>query len=201
MLARKRLVELYGDDKRNYEICLILHQRLSEEELKKRLSSVRDIVEAEVTVNSVKDKAEVVEITFTKIRSFSYPIQNNSNTKGYYACVYTKAAPSIVSVIRRRLSLESDVLRVLLVLANPKKQSYGIFSNQYETDSYKNKNRFYSYDDPNTLSRFLGEQARIAEKKSPVGRSVPKNQSKVQRAVSKVIKTARFLSLLPYQED
>ncbi|WP_342262192.1 30S ribosomal protein S6 [Alphaproteobacteria bacterium endosymbiont of Tiliacea citrago] len=224
MLARKRLVELYGDGKRNYEVCLILHQHLSEDEVKKKLSSLKAIIETEIVqkkdeyqtskkrsklaVNpsdentSTVQVAEVVEASFTKIRSFSYPINDKSNSKGYYVCLYTKSSPSIVDIIKKKISLESDVLRVLISLANPKKQSYGIFSNQYETDAYKNKNKFYSYDDPNTLSKFLGEQARIAERKGALfNKKPPKNQSKIQRSVSKVIKTARFLSILPYREE
>lgn len=222
-MARKRLVELYNAGKknynagkRNYEICLILHQRLSEDELNKKLVVIKSIIEAEIPKDSINilrnfdsfgssdfssNKGEIVDIVSTKIRSFCYPIQNNSNLKGYYICVYAKIDPVIVSIIRNKLSLESDVLRVLVVLANPKKQSYGVFSNQYETDAYKNKNKFYSYDDPNTLSRFLGERAKIAEKKATIGKKTSKNQSKTQRAVAKVIKTSRFLSLLPYQED
>lgn len=200
-MARKRLVGLYKDGKRNYEVCLIIHQRLSEEDLKKKLLSLKELLETEILVNSVKEKAEVVDTASTKIRSFSYAIQNNSNTKGYYACLYTKMSPLAVDALRKKISLESDVLRVLVVLANPKKQSYGIFSNQYETDAYKNKNKFFSYDDPNVLSRFLGEQARISERKSSMGKKPSKNQSKIQRSVSNVIKTSRFLSLLPYKED
>lgn len=222
-MARKRLVELYNvgkknynEGKRNYEICLILHQRLSENELHKKLTIIKSIVETEIPKDSVNvlrnfdsfgssnvffNKGEIVDIVSTKIRSFCYPIQNNSNLKGYYVCLYVKSDPAIVSIIKKKLSLESDVLRVLVVLANPKKQSYGIFSSQYETDSYKNKNKFYSYDDPNTLSRFLGESAKIAEKRITIGKKTSKNQSKIQRAVSKVIKTSRFLSLIPYKED
>lgn len=193
-MARKRLVNLYSDGKRNYEICFIVHQRLSEEDLKKKVAVVKSIIEAEAS-------SQVVDLVFTKIRSFSYAISTSSNLKGYYACAYTKADPSALVAIKHKISLEADVLRVLIVLANPKKQSYGIFSSQYETDSYKNKNKFFSYDDPNTLSRFLGERGRISSKKATLGKNAPKNQAKSQRAVSKVIKTTRFLSLLPYQED
>lgn len=200
-MARKRLINLYADEKRNYEICLILHQRLSEEDLNKKLDSIKSIIQTEVKIQDTVERPQVVEVATTKIRSFSYSIQNKNNTKGYYSCLYTKAHPLVIEIIRKKISLESSVLRVLIVLANPGKQSYGIFSPQYETDAYKNRNKFYSYDDPNTLSKFLGEQARIAEKKRTLGKKINKFQSKIQRAVSKVIKTSRFLSLLPYKEE
>lgn len=192
-MARKRLVDLYKEDKRNYEICLILTQKLSDEGVKKINENFKKLIE--------KEGGQVVECSVTKLMSFCYAINTSNNHKGYYVCFYSKMDSASINIVKAKLLVESEVLRVLIKLANPKKQSYGIFSSQYNTDAYKNKNKFFSYDDPVLLSRFLSERARIAGRKVTLGKNIAKNVSKKQRSVSKVIKTARAFALLPYQED
>lgn len=192
-MARKRLVNLYKDDNRNYEICYIVSQRVSEEDLRK----LNEMLKSEIEKH---DGAKVVELSETKLISFAYTLNLNNN-KGYYVCCYVKCKPESIAKIRLKLSMESNILRVLIRLANPKKQSYGIFSPQYNTDAYKNKNKFFSYDDPNNLIKFLSEGSRISPRRMTVGKRISKNSSKMQRSVSKVIKTSRSFALLPYRED
>jgi len=195
-LARKRLVKFYKGSQRNYEIPIIMSQKLSETELKAQLSEMRVMITKEF-------EAEVIDISNTSIRPYAYPIQTPNNKKGYFACMYIKANPEKIHEIRKKLSSENNVLRVFAILANPKKQSYGIFSPKYEEEysSHKNKNKLFSYDDPNTLLKFIGERGKIEGQKSIVGKKIVYNLAKKQRIISKTIKTARLLSILPYQED
>lgn len=192
-MARKRLVNLYKDDKRNYEICYIVDQRLSEDALKKLNESIKIDIEK-------YDGVKVVEQSVTKLLTFSYLIGSN-HSKGYYVCCYVQSHPEYIKKIQTKLSMETGVLRVLIRIANPKKQSYGIFSPQYNTDGYKNKNRFFSYDDPNVLFKYLSEGARIAPRKITLNKKISKNSAKNQRSVARVIKTARAFALIPYTED
>jgi len=73
--------------------------------------------------------------------------------------------PKIVSELQVKLSIQDDVLRTFVILANPKKQSLGLFASNYEDNSYSPKKRLISYDDPNLLIKFLGERGRIEPRK------------------------------------
>lgn len=192
-MPRKRLVNLYKDGSRNYEICYIVDQKLSEDAVKKLNDSVKSDIEKHEGV-------KVVEQSCTKLITFSYLV-GDKNSKGYYVCCYVKSQPGLIKKIREKLAMESSILRILIRLANPKKQSYGIFSPQYNTDAYKNKNRFFSYDDPNALFKYLSEGSRIAPRRITLGKKISKSSAKRQRSVARVIKVARAFALLPYTEE
>ena len=184
-MAKKTLVNFYKDSERNYEICLLINQKLSEKDLKTNLETIKKIIE--------KNNGKVVSIANTKIKDFAYPVSSSKEKKGYYACLYTKINPDKINELEKIIRLEDNVLRVGITLANPKKQSYGIFSGTYENSSIKNKNNFISYDDPNNLLRFIGERGKIINKK--------KNTALIQKQVSRTIKFARKMAILPFIED
>lgn len=185
-MARKRLVNYYKDGKRNYEACVLISNKLDEAALKTKIEELKQII--------VNIGEEVVEVMHTKIKEFAYKLQLSKEKTGYFVCFYLKASADKVEVIKNKIKVENDVLRIMILLAKPKKQSYGIFTPNYE-ENYKNKNTFVSYDDPNYLYKFLGECARI----------IPSNNkskhNKKQRLIAHTIKQARILSILPFIED
>jgi ribosomal protein S6/ribosomal protein S18 len=192
-LARKSLRSFYKGEKRNYEMCLIMTQKLSEDALKSKLGEVKSRVE--------EFNGEVIETVNTKVRTFEYPINTKSNTKGYYACLYFKLKPSEINPLKAKLSLEDSILRVLIVLADPKKQSYGMFSANYEDDAVRKNSQNVSYDDPNALLAYAGEAWKIVPTKRSQGSKISGGASKKQRKISKLIKTARSMALFPYKDS
>lgn len=189
----KKLVKAYKGPTRNYEIACIINQSLSQEAVAKKIEELKAIATAA--------GGKVHEAAVTNLKSYAYPINSANNKKGYYACLYTTMEPANVSEIARKISIQDDVLRVLTLLSDPSKQNNGIFAANYEDDSYKPRRKVFSYDDPNTLIKFLGERGRIEPRKQSVGRNVPAGIALKQRVISKAIKRSRFLSLLPYIEE
>lgn len=192
-MARKRLINFYKGDKRNYEVALILNQKLSADALKQKIEDLKEI--------ATSLGAEISHVAHTNLKSYAYPINSTNNKKGYYACFYLSMEPKNVAELSRKASIQDDVLRILVILSNPKKQSLGIFANNYEDDSYKPKKRIISYDDPNALIKFMGERGRIEPMKQTLGKNVTPGLAARQRVLSKEIKRSRFLSLLPYIEE
>lgn len=192
-MSRKRLIRAYKGEERKYEIACILSQTLSQEAAKSKVEELKSI--------AVALGAKIENIAITNLKSFSYAIETTNNKKGYYACLYLFMKPENVSEMLRKFSIQDDVLRTLALLADPAKQSHGVFAANYEDESYKPKKKIISYDDPNTLIKFLGERGRIEPRKQSLGRNVPAGLALRQRVISKAIKRSRFLSLLPYIEE
>lgn len=191
-MSRKRLIKAYKGGMRNYEIAFILNQSLSAEGLKKKIDQLKEIAE--------ELGATINHIASTALKSYAYPIASTNNKKGYYACIYASMKPENMAELVRKSSIQDDVLRILVVLSDPRKQTNGIFANNYEDDS-RPKQRFISYDDPNLLIKFLGERGRIEARKQSMGKRIGSGVAARQRVLSREIKRSRFLSLLPYIEE
>lgn len=174
-------------------MAFIINQTLSQEALKTKME------ELQVIAKSLG--AEIDHIATTSLKSYTYPIGSTANKKGYYACLYISIAPENVAELVRKCSIQDDVLRILILLADPNKQTHGIFASNYEDDSYKPKKRIISYDDPNVLIKFLGERGRIEPRKQSLGKNIAPDAALKQRMISREIKKSRFLSLLPYVEE
>lgn len=193
-MAKKRLINFYKGEKRSYEVSFILNHTLSTEALKEKIEALKKLAQEEFN-------AEIKHIAQTGLKSYCYPINSTNNKRGYYGLLLIELKPENVSELLRKISIQDDVLRALIVLADPKKQNYGVFSNNYEEESQKTRNKVISYDDPNALIRFLGERGKIEPRKQSVGKKILKGIAIKQRIISKQIKIARFLSLLPYVEE
>jgi ribosomal protein S6/ribosomal protein S18 len=191
-LARKRLVALYKGTDRKYEVAVILKQTLSMEAVKTKMDQLQSI--AEELGSKIESKS------YTGLKSFAYPIESKNNTRGYFGCLYISTSAEKINEIRRKISLEDDVLRTLIIIHNPAKTFNGIFGSNYEDESEK-KRKSISYDDPNYISRFIGERAKIEPKKQNLGRRVQRGTSLRQRKISREIKRARYFNLIAYVSD
>ncbi len=184
-MANKRLIKSYKDGKRVYEICLILNHTLTNDSLKQKMEEAEKIV--------TENNGKVLIMSATSLKSYAYPIKSTNNKKGYYGMIIVEAEPLNIAEISRKLWILQDCLRVLVLLSKNKKiEQSSIFSSSYEEESFK-KNKAVSYDDPNTLIKFLGERGKIEARKTGVARK--------QRLIAKQVKISRFLSLLPYVEE
>jgi len=193
-MSRNRLIRAYKGDTRNYEVACILSQNLSAEQVKAKMNELKEI--------AVQLGAKAHDTTTTNLKSYAYPIESRNNKKGYYGCLYISTEPKNITELNRKISIQDDILRVMILLADPTKQQLGIFASNYEEESYgKSKKRVFSYDDPNTLFKFLGERGRIEPRKQSASKRISKGIALRQRVLSKAIKRSRFLSLLPYIEE
>lgn len=192
-MANKRTKNYYKGENRDYEFSLIIHQKLSVDEVNRKLEEIAEIAKSY--------GAEVRQIAKTAIKSYAYAIDDKKNKKGYYGCIYLSTKPENIAEIRRKALLRDNVIRVLVVLVNPKKFSLGIFSPSYEDESSRAKKKFFVYNDPNALLKFTGERGKIEPRKQPLSRRVTKGVAKRQRTISRAIKQSRYMSLLPFVED
>jgi ribosomal protein S18/ribosomal protein S6 len=151
--------------------------------------------------NIVKSHNGVIKSAHnTELMSYSYAINSRNNKKGYYALFLAEFEAKHVAELSRKFSIQNHVLRVAIMLKNPKKNSNGIFSVGNEEEQ-KNRKRIASYDDPNNLTKFLGECGKIDKRKQTVNKKTQHGIARKQHLVSKQIKLARFLALLPYVEE
>ena len=192
-MARKRIANYYKGELRDYEFSFIIHQTLSVDEVNRKLEEIATIAK--------ENGAEVKQIAKTQIKSYAYSINERTNTKGYYACIYMSINPANIIEIKRKAALKDGVLRVFVMLINPKKFSLGIFSPNYEDENSRTKKKFFVYNDPNTLLRFVGERGKIEPRKQHSSKKISQGIAAKQRTISKAIKQARFMSLLPFVED
>lgn len=189
-MSRKSIAESYKGGARRYELVFIAKQTLSQDSVNKKLEEVKNMI--------VENKGEIDESYGPILRTFAYPIESKQNQKGFYCCVCAKIDPSFTVEIRRRLLIDDDILRVLIVLSSPARKSKGIFEPGYDEEFDKSKKRSLYYSDPNFLIRFIGERGKISPKKQTIGKKIEKGISAKQRKISKEIKRARYLSLLSY---
>ena len=192
-MSKKRLIRAYKGETRKYEIACILSQTLSQDAAKNKMEELKAI--------ATSLGASVENVALSNLKSFAYAINSTNNKKGYYGCLYLNIKGEDLAELIRKFSIQDDVLRTLALLADPTKQSHGVFAPNYEDETYKARKKVIAYDDPNTLIKFLGERGKIEPRKQSLGRNVPAGLALRQRLVSKAIKRSRFLSLLPYIEE
>lgn len=192
-MPRKRLIKSYRKYDRKYEFVSILSQELSLDSAKEKMEEIKAI--------ATSFGGYIKLAALTNLKSYAYAINTPNNKKGYYCCIYLTIKPENVMEMKNKVSIQNHVLRTFIVLTHKDKQNNNIFSSNYEDDTHRNKKKLISYDDPNTLFKFLGERSKIEPKKQSLGRNIAKGVSLRQRKISKEVKRARFLSLLPYIEE
>ena len=90
----------------NYRLTLIVREKLDEKERKALLDDV------------VKSFGELKKEDLWGSRSFSYPIAHDS--KGYYAHYEFSSEPDTIAALDKKLKLNEDVIRYLLLKHEPR---------------------------------------------------------------------------------
>ncbi len=90
---------------RPYEMMVILDPDLGEDGIAKKIQEIREWIE--------QDGAVLESIEEWGHRKFAYPIKKKD--EGYYAIFYFKAEPEFSLTLRRKVELDSGILRGMIV--------------------------------------------------------------------------------------
>ena len=173
------------DEQRLYEMVVIFDAGLEEEALEEKLR----ILEGSITGTG----GTVEEVTRWGKRRLAYPIKKKES--GTYVILLFKAAPDSLGEIERGIKLDEQVLRHLVVLKErvSEGKSRGVtFTKKKKFLSGLSDVKEIDYKDEKFLARFLTERGKI------VPRRTSGLSAKSQRQLSRAIKRARFLAILPY---
>lgn len=187
----------------NYEIYLVFHPEIQESELDDQLNNLQNLLK-EIQAQDLKIEKE-------GLKKFAYPIKKHR--LGYYVLVnFNLELEQIRSVnqISKKLNLNEKVLRYIILnqteylkqKAKEKLNSNPEFTNHKDLNkSLKGTKRCIikylglkeiDYKDVNFLNQFVSPYAKIFNRKK-TGTS-----AKFQRKISKAIKHARHMGLLPF---
>lgn len=91
---------------REYELVYIFKSALAEDEVDRKLERFHAVLE--------DGESEITAVERWGKQQLSYPIRNETN--GTYVVVQFAADPSLLAELERRLKLDEDLLRYLIVL-------------------------------------------------------------------------------------
>lgn len=204
---------------RPYEIVYIFDPALDEGAIDEKLGRYHDVV--------TEGGGQVTAVDHWGGRQLAYPV-DGQNT-GYYVVAQFEADPDNLPEFERLLKLEDDLMRYLLVLHEgepiggesilaprpPSEEEEEDDDEDLDEDEEEDDEsppefqggrgrrhrhdgpavELLNYKDVATLSRFITEQGKI----------LPKRTTKVaapfQRQLSKAVKRARYLALIPYVRE
>lgn len=90
---------------RNYETLIVLQPQASEEEIAALLTRIKDIIEADGTVESVEEWGK---------RTLAYEIDKQF-TEGYYVLINFKASPSVLPNLEHLYKITGLIIRDIVV--------------------------------------------------------------------------------------
>ena len=202
---------------KDYEIVYIFNPNVDEDNVSQKVESLQSLLLA--------DGGESLAIDHWGLKQFAYPIGDWEN--GYYVVSHMRVQSSALPEFERVLGLEEDVLRYLIVVnqGEPTTQE-SVLAEVFnpadppvtDDDSSKTEEEptevvkdsvgprgsarrrqldgppvsILNYKDVDRLSQFITEQGKILPKRTT------KVSASFQRQLSKAIKRARFLALVPY---
>jgi len=203
--------------RRMYELAYILTSVLSSDQISEVVSKITAAVK-----NAGGDVREVDQAGMQRL---AYPVAKKRN--GYYVNMYFEGPGTVVARLERLLSIDDHVLRYL-VLAMDKQMLYAYHvkkrtelmvaapesqngeggtevTEATQTDETAvlslpelkpvGGQPYIDYKDTSFLKRFINEQGKM------LPRRVTDVSARRQRAISRAIKQARHLALLPYVAD
>jgi small subunit ribosomal protein S18 len=187
----------------NYELYMILHPELSSDEVDTHIASLESVLSTEVV-------AQNISIDKQGLKKLAYPIAKH--TSGFY-CLITfeselKDIRNMINV-ERKINLDESIVRFIIVnqtdyIVQKSKEEL----NKVEVTSLRELNkskavakrcisrhlglREVDYKDTEYLNQFTSPYAKI------FSREKTGSSSKFQRKISKAIKRARHMALMPF---
>lgn len=154
-----------NDEKKKYEIMIVLQPDISEEEMAKKLEQVKKLIE--------KNKGEIFHEDIWGRKEFAYPIKKH--TVGFfYVLNFISQEAKRIKEIEENLQLDNQVLRHLLI-----KTPFN-----YEIKSYKEEEIKEAEDKKKEVK--VEEKKPIAKKKKPEKKTItPKIKPKTPKAEEK----------------
>jgi len=202
---------------RMYELAYILTSVLSSDQISEVVSKITAAIK--------NAGGDVREVNQWGMQRLAYPVSKKRN--GYYVNVYFEGPGTVVARLERLLSIDDHVLRYL-VLAMDKQMLYAYHVKKRTelmiaaSEAHNGENGaeiteaaettetvetvlpeirpvggqpHIDYKDTSFLKRFINEQGKM------LPRRVTDVSARRQRAISRAIKQARHLALLPYVAD
>jgi small subunit ribosomal protein S18 len=186
----------------NYELYLILSPLLDAKETDAQIQKIQQVLETEMHATDVKIEKEGV-------RRMAYPIKKQWN--GFYVLItfdLNLTNTSTVSLLEKRINLMTDVQRYIVVnqteyLKQLAKDNTKETEITYHRELNKGKKKkqcivthmnksAIDYKDVEFLNQFTSPYAKI------FGRSRTGTKSKYHRKVTRAIKRARHMALMPF---
>ena len=202
---------------KDYEIVYIFNPNVDEDNVSQKVESLQSLLLA--------DGGESLAIDHWGLKQFAYPIGDWEN--GYYVVSHMRVQSSALPECERVLGMEEDVLRYLIgVIQGEPTTQESVLAEVFnpagppvtDDDSSETEEEptevvkdsvgprgsarrrqldgppvsILNYKDVDRLSQFITEQGKILPKRTT------KVSASFQRQLSKAIKRARFLALVPY---
>ena len=202
---------------KDYEIVYIFNPNLDEDSVTQKLEKFHSVLLAE--------GGESLALDHWGLKQFAYPIKDRKN--GYYVVSQMRVKASGLPEFERLVGLDDDILRYLVVMNRGEPTSQEsvlaeVFSppsppadsddsgEEEEAPTEERKESVgprgsarrrqmdgppvsvLNYKDVDRLSQFITEQGKILPKRTT------KVSASFQRKLSRAIKRARFLALVPY---
>lgn len=186
----------------NYELYMILNPELSSDEIDTGINAVNDILTKEV-------KAKDSEIKKQGLKKLAYPV--SKHTSGFYCLIsFNCELEDIRSMneVERKINLNESIVRYIIVnqtdylvqksKEQPKKTEITALRDLNKAKTGKkclSKHlglREIDYKDTEYLNQFVSPYAKV------FSRVKTGSSSKFQRKISKAIKRARHMALMPF---
>ena len=183
-------------NRKMYELTYILTSVLTSEQTAEVVVRVNEIIESA--------GGSISEVEEWGARKLAYPVDKKKN--GYYVNLYFEGPGTLIPRIERALTIDDNVLRSLILAMDKSmvahfhtrtagRQEVGENQANAETTTTGSPRKYIDYKDTDYLRRFVNEQGKM------LPRRVLDVPAKKQRAISRAIKRARHLALMPYVAD
>lgn len=188
-------------NRRMYELTYILTSVLSS-------GQIADVV-SKITAAVENAGGDIKLVDQWGMRRLAYPVAKKRN--GYYVNMYFEGPGTMVTRLERLLTIDDHVLRYL-TLAMDKKMLAAFQAKQRSQEAVAASGdgeaapavqelvrvrgpRYIDYKDSDFLKRFTNEQGKMLPRRFTMV------SAKRQRAITRAIKRARHLALMPYVAD
>ena len=189
--------------KQNYELYIIFNPELSADQITKEQNNINDLLVKEV-------KAQEIEVNQEGIRKLAYPIKKHRS--GFYSLINFTAESADtknLSNVEKKLNINDTVFRYIIInqtdflkqIAKEKRTNVEITNHRELNKGKTVKNKCISkymglrvidYKDVEFLNQFTSPYAKIFH------RSKTGSSAKFQRKITKAIKRARHMALMPF---
>lgn len=188
-------------DTNQYELTYVISGVLSDQEINKTVKRVNKAVD--------ENGGDIIDVDEWGSQRLAYEIEKKRS--GHYVNMYFKAPGSVLPRLERTLVIDDNILRHLVLRMDPTMlRQYNRRQRQdFEDDEASDRERessartdrthdhleYVDYKDTEFLKQFTNNQGKI------LPRRVTGESSRVQRKLTRAIKRARHLALLPYVSE
>lgn len=189
-------------DANQYELTYVISGVLSDQEISKTVKRVNKSIE--------NNDGDIIDVDEWGSQRLAYEIQKKRS--GHFVNMYFKAPGPSISRIERTIGIDDNILRHLILRMDPTMKRHYERRRRHDIDpdeaaeeedekegSARDRTHdhleYVDYKDTEFLQQFINNQGKI------LPRRVTGESARVQRMLTRAIKRARHLSLLPYVSE